>query len=200
MAGAASEALTALRPRLEGELVSLRELAEHFGDRAPALLLLVLALPEAVPLPIAGVSAILAVPIMAIAVQLVLGGGRLGLPPWVARRGLPTAWLRVAIDRGVPILRRAERWIGPRLGALGGATRLAGAATLVMGFILFLPIPFGNVPPAIAIVLLALGLIQRDGVLVLAGLVTSAAVVIGLAALVWLGADLLLGWLAPAPG
>ena len=60
-----------------------------------------------------------------------------------------------------------------------------------MGVVIFLPIPLGNVLPAIAIVLLGLGLALQDGLSVLAGwfvsllaLTYTLALVVG--AWVWL--------------
>ena len=61
---------------------------------------------------------------------------------------------------------------------------LAAMSTLAfpLALILFLPIPFGNIPPAAAIACLALGLAERDGLAVIVGYVLSAASVAILAA------------------
>ena len=50
--------------------------------------------------------------------------------------------------------------------ALTGDTpeRVIGAFYLVLAVILTLPIPLGNVLPALAISIIALGMIERDGV------------------------------------
>lgn len=58
---------------------------------------------------------------------------------------------------------------------------------VIMAAIIILPIPLGNMVPALAILTLAVGLLARDGVAVLVGLGH------GLAALVWTGALLLVG-------
>ncbi|PZO23751.1 MAG: hypothetical protein DCE89_09035 [Betaproteobacteria bacterium] len=42
-----------------------------------------------------------------------------------------------------------------------------------MGFIIFLPIPGGNGTPAIALILIGLGLMARDGLAIIAGIVTG---------------------------
>ena len=99
----------------------------------------------------------------------------------------------MAITRAVPQLRRVERLIRPRLSFLGGMPFIAlfGLQTLWLALILVLPIPFGNWPPAIATAMLALGMIQRDGVLMLlsipaAMVATVIALVVGAASILFL--------------
>ena len=59
---------------------------------------------------------------------------------------------------------------------------LVGAVCLLLALVLVLPIPLGNTLPALSISLLALGVLERDGLWIVAGLVAStiaAAVVSG---------------------
>ena len=58
------------------------------------------------------------------------------------------------------------------------AERVIGAFYLVLAVILTLPIPLGNVLPALAISIIALGMIERDGVWVLAGFAVGVAAMI----------------------
>jgi hypothetical protein len=58
---------------------------------------------------------------------------------------------------------------------------LIGVICLLLSIVLFLPIPMGNMPPAIAICLFALAILEGDGIWVLAGFVASFAAV----AIVW---------------
>lgn len=62
----------------------------------------------------------------------------------------------------------------------GLALRVVGASVMLNAFIVFLPIPFGNTLPALANIVLALGLLFRDGLAIVAGLaITMASLVIG---------------------
>ena len=65
----------------------------------------------------------------------------------------------------------ARGMIQPRLLPLTSALgqRLIGAAGLVLAAIVFLPVPFGNALPGIALVLMAVGLLSRDGIAVVVG-------------------------------
>ena len=49
-----------------------------------------------------------------------------------------------------------------------------GLVCFVLSVILALPIPLGNIPPALAICLMALGILERDGGWIVAGLITAA--------------------------
>jgi hypothetical protein len=73
------------------------------------------------------------------------------------------------------LLARAERLLRPRWSLLvsPAAERLLGALCLILAAVLALPIPFGNMLPAFAICLIALGILERDGVWVAAGTVVG---------------------------
>jgi hypothetical protein len=77
----------------------------------------------------------------------------------------------------------------PRGGHLLRASglRVAGLASLINGILIVLPIPFGNTAPAIAMLLLSLGLVTGDGIAVMAGLAATIIALLIDAALVGLG-------------
>jgi len=55
---------------------------------------------------------------------------------------------------------------------------LIGLVILVLGLIMILPIPLlGNIPPGIAATVIAIGLTERDGLIVLIGAVVSTVAV-----------------------
>ena len=58
--------------------------------------------------------------------------------------------------------------------------RLIGVVCLLLGIVLLAPIPFGNFVPALGIVVIAFGMLQQDGVVILIGLSFALALGIGL--------------------
>ncbi len=176
-----SALLVELATDLSREQVSIADLLAALHDRALAALLLIFALPNVVPVP-PGTSAVLGAPLLFLAAQLTFGR-RPWLPAVIANRSMPRRHFAVLVTRAAPWLARAERMLRPRLGFLARppAEYLVGFVTLVLALIVFLPIPLGNMLPALAICLCALGILERDGVWVVAGLVTAVAAV----ALVW---------------
>ena len=77
--------------------------------------------------------------------------------------------------KSAAVLVRLERGLRPRWPALTGpaAEPMLGAVIVILGIVLALPIPFGNQPPAFAITLIALGLLEHDGAFVAAGVVAA---------------------------
>lgn len=161
-----------------GEGVRLGEVLDLAGSRAHGLAILLLAFPEALPVPIPSFGAILGVPLLAVCAHLAIHGERAHLPAGLLRRDVPGRLLEVAARYGRPLLRRVERITRPRLAPIARRERAIGALCLLLSLVLFLPIPLMNVPPAALLLILAWGLVQRDGLFVLAGLAAAAVMVV----------------------
>ncbi len=152
------------------ERISVQDLFAALGDRALAALLFVFAVPNVIPSP-PGLSTVLGVPLLFLSGQMLLGRNA-WLPAFVARRSMAREDFNALMSRVLPWLERAEKLLKPRFSglALPPMEYLVGLVCLTLAVILVLPIPLGNIPPAFAIALMALGILERDGVWVLAGL------------------------------
>ena len=108
-------------------------------------------------------------------VQMVLGFPAPRLPRVVARRHVKAANLQRHGRQAVAWIDRAETVIRPRWLVLSGplAMRLVGIVVTCLAVVLILPVPLINVPPAIALFLFALGILERDGLLLFLALVAS---------------------------
>lgn len=156
----------------------LGQLLDALGDRGLASVLLLLAIPQVLPTPLL-LSNLLALPILAVAVQMLLGCHSPWLPAWVLRRSLARDRLERGCARLVPLLRRIERLIRPRYSFVWSRWngRLLGAACLAIALVSVAPLPFTGWVPGWALLLVALGLLQHDGLVVLAGLALGAVAV-----------------------
>lgn len=162
-----SIAAAAAQPR-----ITIADLLTQFGDRTFGMLFLFLALCNFIP-SVPGTSGVLGLALMLVAIQLVIGRQQPWMPNAVGRRSLSSESLRRGAAKVVPYLRRLERLCRPRLAFATTATaeRLVGLLVLCLAVVIALPIPLvGNLPPAVAVLVMALGLIERDGLLILAGL------------------------------
>lgn len=162
--------------------IAVGDLLAALGDRALAALLFVFAVPNVLPVP-PGTSAVLGAPLVFLAAQLAFGR-RPWLPAVIARRTMTRADFAALVRRIGPWLARAERLLRPRWErlVLPPMEYIVGGVCLLLAVVLVLPVPLGNMLPALAISLLALGILERDGVWVLAGLgaaIVSAIVVSG---------------------
>lgn len=164
----ASHALSTLLEEFPNERVTVGEILHRLEGQAFGLLLLLLALPNCIP-NIPGLSTIFGVMMIAPAVQLIIGQGDPWLPRRVRRWSFSRDALRMAIKGALPVLRRIERYVGPRWTFLVRPpfTQLLGLQTLAMAGVLILPIPLGNWPPGMTVAATALALLQRDGRLAL---------------------------------
>lgn len=159
------------------ERVSVEDLLRKMHGRAIGALMLIFALPNVLPAP-PGTSGVLGLPLIYLTWQMMLG--RLPwLPGFIARRSMTRGDFAALVQRVAPVLARAERLLQPRLPIMvsSGAERAIGAVCLVLSLILLLPVPFGNMLPALAICIFALGVLERDGVWVIAGLVVTGLAV-----------------------
>jgi hypothetical protein len=150
--------------------VSLGDVLNAFGDRAFGALMLLFAAPNMLPLP-PGLSAVLGAPLLFVTAQFMLGRPALWMPRFIRRQSIRRDFFALLTTKLSPVLQRAERILRPRLSLLLHPVneRIVGAACLLLAIILFLPIPFGNIPPAWAIAAFALGILERDGLATLVG-------------------------------
>jgi hypothetical protein len=169
-----SDLLRHLLDGLEGEKVSFGWVVERLGSRAFGAIILLMSLPNIIP-QIPGMSTIFGLLIMLPAMQLVLGLRRMWLPGYLARIKLPTAKVAAVVKLAIPWVEKFEKLIKPRLTFLTypPMENIIGALVLLLGFILFLPIPGGNWLPAMSCCLFAIGMLERDGFFTVMGLAAA---------------------------
>jgi hypothetical protein len=169
----ASALLSGFAATWTADEVRLDDIIDVLQDRVYGLVFLALAIPNMIP----GVALLLGVPLVIVSVQMVLGWPKPRLPAIIGRRGMKTADFRLFIARAEPWLHRAERMLRPRgmilFSPLG--ERMLGLVVLVMSVILTLPIWGANFVPALAICLIALALVEFDGLMAVLGLFAAAA-------------------------
>jgi hypothetical protein len=183
----ASKALETIAAEDEPERIGLGDLVARLGDRAFGVILLVVALPNCLPMP-PGSSGFFGALLMLVAVQMIIGRHRLWLPALVLRRSFSRSDYRAAVSRFAPLLKRLERLCRPRLTRIvsGWGERLLGVVVFVLAVVISLPIPiFGNLPPAVVVGVLAVSMIERDGVTMLIGYSLGSVVVALNAGVVW---------------
>jgi len=152
--------------------VTLREVIVVLQGRAYNLLMLLLALPFLLPIPLPGLSTVLGSVIALIALRLTLGQ-KPWLPQSVLDRELPPKFFPTLLNGARRVLRFLEVMLKPRqlwLTASPRLNQLHAFIILAAACVLLLPLPPGtNFTPALCIVVMAGGLLERDGRFVLGG-------------------------------
>lgn len=146
-------------------------------DRAYSILIVLLGLPNCLPMP-PPIPLVCGLLLALVAVQMTAGLPSPWLPRALLHRSLPREDVDRAIARALPLLRSLERWSRPRMIRLDGAfgMRLMGLVLLALALTLILAAPIvGQIPLGLAVCLVGLGLVERDGVVVIGGLVVGLA-------------------------
>ncbi len=190
-----SDVLTALAADWDQPRISVGQLILALGDRGLIGLLLILAFANVIPNP-PGTSAVLGLPMLYLSWQM-MRGGMPWLPQFLAARSFDIDHFRTVVARAMPYLNRVERLLRPRIPTLStpAAFRLMGAVCLLLSIVLVLPIPFGNLLPAAAIAIIALGALERDGVWITGGVLFGIASTVFLASAIVIITRAMLGLL-----
>ena len=185
---AISQRLTLLADEVEGDGATLGWILGQLHERAFGLFLMVLALPCCIPF-LYGVPQVVALPLMFISAQILIGRDMPWLPRRLAARIVSKKALHDLADRARPWLLRLEAISRPRLSGLTRSPfdRIVGLALVLFSASILVPLPGTNTVPGIAVVIVAMGLLQRDGVLVILGAILGTA---WIGSLVFAGASL----------
>jgi len=167
-----------------GEKITIGEFLDPLGERAFGFLVLILAIPNFIPVPI-GVGGVMGVLVIYVGAQMLLGFQH----PWLLRsirtHGMKRARVERFVARLTPLLRWLEKACRPRLEMLTRqpAHRISGFLLVLVGIALALPIPFTNYVFGVLLVVYAVALIERDGAALIVAWLASVAVAIALVTL-----------------
>ena len=155
------------------------------GEASFGFVMLMLALPALIPIP-GPFGMVFGSALAIVALQFAVGVGSLWLPP-ILRNCKVSASAFAALQRHAdPVVRRIEHIIRPgRMKALTGPALpyVLALPVFALAIAIVLPIPFGNIFPVIAVCVIAIGLIERDGLMVLLGILMTLLALLVTAAL-----------------
>jgi hypothetical protein len=178
------EQLATIIAALPEDHLTLGELLDVFGDEGLLLLTMLLTLVFLIPVSIPGVSTVFGAAILLVGISRLIGRP-LWLPARLRVKALPAAKLRPGLTGGLAWVRRLERISRPhRLRVLvnGRVQNLFNNLAFILAALLLMApfgfVPFSNTLPALALLFLAAGMIQRDGVAVLLGYLASVGTII----------------------
>ena len=154
--------------------ITLGALSDAMEERAFALLLLILALPCCLPF-VYLLPQIVALPMAFLAWQMARGRRSPWLPETLRRRNLPVKGLLDITARTKRYAGWLERLAHPRLTGLTGAggMRFLGTLLVIPTLSILVPLPLTNTIPGIGVAIASAGLIERDGIFVVLGLLVG---------------------------
>ena len=165
------EALAEAAPE---EGFSLREIFDRLDESAFGAGLFLLALPCCIPF-LYGVPQVVALPMLALAFQMVIGREEPWLPAKLAARKIDRKGLTQMARGGRKWFGWIETIIRPRLSVITGrrSERVIGLFLFIFSASILVPLPMTNTVPGMAVAITAFGLMQKDGLAVIGGILAG---------------------------
>ncbi|HAS8152530.1 exopolysaccharide biosynthesis protein [Vibrio vulnificus] len=158
-----SDVIVELIKQAQSPGITLRNLTDRLGDRTFGMLLMLIALFNVLPL----VSIIGGILIATLGLQMILGRRKAWLPSVILDRELPNDKVQAMLRTFEPKVRKLEQYIYPRIQYMEAPVvdQVNGCIILLLGLLISLPFPFTNIAPAFVVMIMGLGLMERDGLL-----------------------------------
>lgn len=178
---AASDMLRKMVDKNRADRISFFDIKTALHERGFGILMVILAIPVSLPIPIPPGSTLLpGIPMLILSVQMLMGLDSPWLPGWIGNRTIKRSTLANIVEVAAPHLKRIERLLKPRFSFASSKTgeRIIGLVACILSLLVMNPVPFTHMVPAWGILIMSLGLLSKDGVTIILGIVTG---VIGVA-------------------
>lgn len=152
-----------------GRSIRIGSILELFGSRGFAFLILILALLNILIFMVPLISVLFGLPIVLLSLQMIFGLETPLFPNILTQQEIRRDAFAMGLEKAILWVQRIERYVKPRYLFLSHryVYRIHGTLTLILAVMVTIPIPIFNAAPAAALALLAIGLLQRDGLFIL---------------------------------
>ncbi len=166
-----SDLLLDLRSHLTESTVTFDKLLDAFHERGIGFFIFLFALPAAIPLPAIGINTIIALPLLFLTLQLMIGRETIWMPQSFRQKSIKSSIVTKFLTKTEPITKKIEIFIRPRLGFITqpGIANIVGLCAFIMALSVSIPLPLTNTVPSMGLALIGIGLMMRDGLAVLVG-------------------------------
>lgn len=178
------------------DTLKVREIKNTLHERGFGVLLAIAALPLCLPVPVPpGYTTFFSIPLFIFSVQMMLGMRAPWLPEWIENKEIKRSSMEKMIVKANPWLKKIEKRLQPRLTYISVHTweRIIGIFAFVFALSIALPIPLTNFPPGWGILIMSLGLLSKDGITILIGMIVGTigvGITMIILALLWMGMSL----------
>jgi hypothetical protein len=160
----------------DDDSLSLNDIMTLLHDRGFGILIMLFALPNFVPAFIPFVSTVFGVPQMILCLQMMLKYDAPKLPNKIGNKTIKRHSLQVGITKSIPLIKKMEKIIRPRMQSILTPSFEAVVAgfMLIFATLVSLPIPLGNFMPSVALFVIGMGILLRDGLAVIIGVIIGS--------------------------
>jgi hypothetical protein len=161
----------------QADRVSIGELMEVLHERGFGILLVIFVLPNCIPIPAPGLVSLTALPLLFLSGQMLWGADHPWLPSWINGKTIKRSLLATVVSKASPVMRKIEKLLRQRASFASSETgeKIVGGFCLLFSLCILIPLPWTNFIPGYGILVMALGLLSRDGVVMLLGMLTGLA-------------------------
>ena len=178
------------------EAMTVGEIKDALHERGFSILMAIAALPICIPVPVPpGYTTLFSIPLFIFSIQMVLGMQAPWLPAWITKKSVQRTTLEKIVTKAIPWLKKLENRMQPRLTYISVPTweRIIGIFSFVFALAIALPLPLINFLPGCGILIMSLGLLNRDGIIILIGMMIGTigiGVTMIVLVMIWMGMSL----------
>ncbi|CAE6513069.1 MAG TPA: exopolysaccharide biosynthesis protein exod [Nitrosomonas nitrosa] len=191
-----SELLLQVVVQSTNDKMSVTEIKNSLHERGFGILLAIAALPICLPIPVPpGYTTFFSIPLFIFSVQMIWGMKSPWLPEWIGKKEISRKSLEKMIEKATPWLRKIESYLHPRLTYISvhAWERIIGIFAFIFTISISLPIPLTNFPPGWGILIMSLGLLNKDGLTIIVGMIVGTigvGITLIILTLIWMGVSM----------
>jgi hypothetical protein len=175
--------------------IQVRDLVDAMQAIGFGLAMMIFAFGIIIPLP-PPFPSIIAMPLIIFSLQMIAGYTAPKLPKRFEKISVKRSVVAMLVQKSAPYIRKVEHILRPRLAFVTTprAERVIGVFTLIFSSFIVLPMPLSNFIPGLGILIISFGLLGKDGLVVICGIIvglmgiaiSTTAVLLGVEALYYI--------------
>lgn len=173
----------------DDDKITIKELVEFLERSGFGVVMLFFSLPILIPLP-PPIPTFISLPLLFFSIQMILGFNHPKLPNFLSQFSIKRKILAKVVEKSAPYVNKLDKIMRSRFSFFIGSSmeKILGIFCLIFSISILIPLPLTNLIPGIAIIIISLGLISKDGLFVFSGIaigvfgtiVTIATIVFGI--------------------
>lgn len=178
------------------DILTVGEIKDSLHARGFGILMALAALPLCLPIPVPpGYTTIFSIPLFIFSIQMILGMKAPWLPVWLKQKKISKERIEKLVKKSSPWLCKIEKYLRPRITyiSINVWERMVGIFSFVFAVSISIPLPLTNFPPGWGILIMSLGLLSRDGVTILIGMIIGTigvGITMIILFLIWMGVSM----------
>jgi hypothetical protein len=154
--------------------ILIRDIVDAMEAVGFGLAMMIFSLAILIPMP-PPIPGIVAIPLIIFSLQMIAGYSAPKLPKIISDLSIKRKILAILVQKSSPYIRRVERFLRPRLlfVTTTQAERVVGIFTLIFSLFVLIPVPFSNFVPGLGVLIISFGLLGKDGLVVILGIIVG---------------------------